>query len=1065
MNRRHPLRRTAALVNISLAIVPSSLLFLPPSVAHAQLPAPTEEPAVGGRMPALSPDGKQLAFVWRGDIWVSPISGGRGYPVTSHVDFDGYPIFSPDGKWIAFTSTRNGNADIFVVPAAGGTARQITFSAGGETATDWTPDGKYLLFVGRRDTVNTGIFSIDVATLRFKRLTEDYKGLSEATYSPDGKTLAFQRSGFPWTRPRYHGSGAAQVWTLNLADGKRTSVVQDEKQHLWPRFLPGGKQVVTVTVGDLTPNAQWLNKPLPPLRDSAARTPNLWAFSADGKGGGKQLTHFVGGSVRAPAVARQSGDIVFEYGEDLYRLAPGGKDPQKITVYCGGEDKQNNVQRQVFTNSDVEESEISADGKTFGFLIRGDLWTIPVDKEKTNRNADDAVRLTDYPGFDRDFNWSKDNKQVFFVSDRSGNDRVFALDVDTKKVRPLWEGKDDARAPLPTPDGKMVAFWVRGRETAAGLYVKPAAPSQAGIPAKRIIAVPGPLQGEFSFSPDNKWIAFTRSGIESGGLNIYLAPVDGSKLPVNVTRLNASHTQPTWSPDGKYLFFQSNRDDNGLYVLPLKPEDARGDELTIKYEKPKTPVTIEIDWEDTAQRIRKVSTQNPDSDLCISDEGQIYFTSGGDAYQMSFDGKDSKKLTTTGGIASLRTSGDGKTLFFRRSGSLYTLKTTPGYPTTQVTFSAEWERNARAERAAAFNQLWRSYNNGFYDGNFHGRDWSQIRTRYEPLLTAVGTREEFATLLNMMIGEIEASHSEVGAAASPTPPPSTRQLGVYFDYAYAGPGIRVKDVPKRAPGSYAKTRIKPGEYIVAVDGKDVTLDENLYKTLSVGDRDLILLVNDKPTRTGARTVRYHALTGAEWSDLHYRNRTERLRKEVDQKSNGTLAYVHIAGMGGPNQTTFDREFYEYAEGKKGVIIDVRFNGGGNIADNLVNWLATKPYGVSVPRDGYPTPAPARGWDRPIVVLMNEQSFSNAEMFPDYMRATGLAKLVGMPTPGYVIWTWGLSLVDGTSARMPGSGVYRKDGSPMEDLGEQPDVMVPLSNEDWLADRDPQLAKAIEMLKK
>jgi tricorn protease len=186
---------------------------------------------------------------------------------------------------------------------------------------------------------------------------------------------------------------------------------------------------------------------------------------------------------------------------------------------------------------------------------------------------------------------------------------------------------------------------------------------------------------------------------------------------------------------------------------------------------------------------------------------------------------------------------------------------------------------------------------------------------------------------------------------------------------------------------------------------------------------------------------------------------------VEQKSGGKLSYVHIAGMGGGNQVTFERELYEYSIGRKGIVIDVRHNGGGNISDTLVSWLATRQHGFYVPRDGLPEPSPGRVWNKPIIVLMAESSFSNAEMFPYAMKARGLARLVGEPTPGYVIWTGGLPLVDRTGARMPGSGVYRLDGTPMEDIGEQPDVKVPLTAEDWLAGRDPQLDKAIELLMK
>ena len=1130
-------------IPVALGALYVSAVFAP---ANAQLAAPTSKPAIGARMPALSPDGKKLAFVYRGDVWVSEAEGGRAYPVTQHAEYDAYPVFSPDGQWLAFSSMRNGNWDIFVVPSTGGTPRQMTFSSGSEIATDWSPDGKYLLFTGARDTPDSTLFSLDVATLRFRALTRDYKSMSQAAYAPDGNSIVFTRQGFPITRPRYTGSGAAQIWTLGLTPASRTPVVQDEYQHLWSRFLPSGKEIVTVTVSETTPSAHAVGASTPRLSaiDNAERTPNLWVFPSDAKSSAKprRLTDFVGGSgVRSFAVARKSGDIVFEAVSDLYLLPSGSSKPQKLTLLCGGEDKENNISREVLTDG-VQEAAISPDGTNFAFGLRGDIWTIPVEKAKT-RNADLANRLTDYAGFDRDFNWSADGKTIYFVSDRANNDRIYALDAATRSVKPVWKGNADARAPKISPDGKMLGFWVAGSADAdgkgtGGLYIKtipgpaptptptvtptntptpapapptaPATPNPApaaaapadapapaappapatgtaapatptkeelakieAAPAKRILALPQSAQGDFSWSPDMKWVAYTRRGVESTGYNVWIMPADGSGQAVNVTRLNAWHGMPTWSPDGKYLFFASDRAGRGLYVLPLQPEDAREDELEIKFEKPKNPVKVEINFEDTPQRIRLLTTQTPDGDLTATLGGQLYFLSGGDAWSCSYDGKDVKKLTSTGGISQLSVSADGKSLCLMREGGLYSMKVSAadgavagGGTPAAVTFSASFERDVRAERQAAFTQFWRSYNTRFYDGQFHGRDWDAIRDRYELLLDSVGTRDEFASLLNRMVGELESSHSEVSAAPSPIKSPSTRYLGITYDYSYVGPGLRVLGVPKRAPGSYTKTLIKPGEYIMAVDGKDVTLDENLFKVLNdKGDRDFELLVSSKPSKDGARTVKYKALAWGDWSDIYYRNRIDRSRRTVEANSNGKLAYVHIAGMSGNNQTTFDRELYEYADGKEGVIIDVRFNGGGNISDTLINWLGIKPYGQYIPRDGYVDPGPARSWKKPIVVLMNEQSMSNAEMFPYGMRATGLAKLVGMPTPGYVIWTVGMGLVDGTGARMPFQGVYRADGSPMEDQGEQPDVRVPMSTEDWLSERDPQLDKAVEILLK
>jgi tricorn protease len=296
------------------------------------------------------------------------------------------------------------------------------------------------------------------------------------------------------------------------------------------------------------------------------------------------------------------------------------------------------------------------------------------------------------------------------------------------------------------------------------------------------------------------------------------------------------------------------------------------------------------------------------------------------------------------------------------------------------------------------------------------------------------------------------------------PSPASPHLGFTFDYTHPGPGIKVKDAPHGAPGWYTKTRVDPGEFVLAINGQDVSLNEELYRIINDRqDREFEFLVGSNTNKADARTVKYKALTSDEWTQLNYQNRVERVRDYVEEKSGGRIGYLHIASMGQQNQQQFEREAYEYIVGKESMIIDVRFNNGGNIADTLVEWLQRKPHGWVRPRDGVREPVPFHAWDRKMVVLQNEHSYSNAEIFPNAMRTRGLAQLIGRPTPGYVIWTDSLSLVDGTRARMPMTGAYRIDGTPMENLGEKPDIEVPLSPDDYLANRDPQIGKAIEVL--
>ncbi len=1026
--------------------------------ASAQLTPSEHKPIVGARMPALSPDGRQLAFVYRGDIWLAPASGGRATPLTQHIETDAYPLFSPDGRWVAFASRRNGNMDIFAVPAEGGLARQLTWHSGHELPQGWSPDGRFLIFSGKRDTPDYGLFTVDTTNLRTELLAEDYAPLYSPNFSPDGRKVVYGRYGFHWTRPRYHGSGAQQIWILDRDKGTQRPLTTNEFQHLWTRFLPDGKSVVTVTVGDVTPSSSPLNEPIAPFLDTAERTPNLWRLDLTGKT--RRLTSFIGGEVRCPSVAAKSGDIAFEYGADLWLLKSPKKQPERLKLLVAADEKQTTRRRERNTTG-VSEAELSPDGKTFAFGLHGDIWTIATDKPKgiAGRGTEFAKRLTDWEGDDSDFSWSPDGKKLYFTSDREFTTRLYEMDLKTGKSRPLWNRDEDIIRVSASPDGKNLAFWVSGRE--GGLYVLPL----DGGEARRVVRLPGSQfrgngGGDFAWSPDMKWLAYSAKS-ESRAFNIFVVRASGGE-PVNVTRLYAQHQEPAWSPDGKYLYFQSDRENSGLYALPLQKETFRATDTDLKYEKPGTNVVVEIDFEDISRRIRKISTQSPQSDIMTTPEGAIVFLSEGDVWSVSYDGKETKRLTTGGGKQGLRVSKDGKRMSYLQGGDMFTASL--GGSGEKVAFVAEWERDVRAERKAAFTQFWNAYHRSFYDPNFHGRDWAAIRDRYEPLLDATETNDEFASLLHMMIGELEASHSEITPATGGPTSPVTPHLGFTLDYSYAGPGLRVRTVPAGAPGSYKKTEIRPGDYILAINGKDVTLDEKLYQAINdKQDREFDFLVSTNAERKGARTVKYKVLTAEEWDDLNYKNRTDRLRKHVEEKSGGKAGYVHLQAMQTGNQIKFEREVYEYMSGKEAMIIDVRFNRGGNIADTLIDWIERKPHGWVRPRDAAPEPAPYHAWEKKCIVLMNEHSYSNGEIFPAAMRTRGLARLVGMPTPGYVIWTSDLRLVDGTGARMPQGGAFRLDGTNLENNGEQPDYRVPLTPGDWLADRDPQLDKAIELV--
>ncbi len=1070
----------------------------------------------------------RVAFSYMGDIWTADDNGQNVQRLTVHSARDIYPRFSPDGKWIAFSSDRNGNLDVFIIPAKGGDAKQLTFHSADDNVLGWTPDSRNVLFSSQRgEDFMAKLYTVSVDGGLEHSAGPDM-GIA-GSYSPDGKKLAINRKGQVYWRKYYRGAYNTDVTVMDLASKKFTDLTTFEGIDSWPMWAHDGFIYFVSDREDGKSNTGLTN---------IWRVPEGGGPDSDKKA--QQITTFKSGDVRFPSISADGKTIVFEHDFGVSKLDVATRKVTPIKIDISTEVQENMTDMRTFT-SRVDQYNVAPNGRRIALSIHGEIFTTPVD-------GGDLTQITDDPARDQDPVYSPDGKQIAFISDRSGREEIHLVAADGVGGAQRVTDQDSIKSNLSwSPDSKLLAFNTLDDK----LFVYDVASKQTRLAAS---STKGNISGAV-WSPDGKWIAYSKADA-SRSTNIYLTPVvsNGTGGQERVVTFDSDGSrQPKFSADSKKLYFtrfaggaggRGGRGGGGggaqIYVIALEKQDHDPEDTdTADADAEAAPAApagrgggrggnaaanvpvkdAVIDWDGLKRRTREV-TRMPSGVQAyvpaVDSRTLIFVTSEGAGlrtvpviYSTTDDGRRQTRLSAGGGdaaagggrggrggggagggggIRNLNLTRDGRTLFYEEGGSVYSINVGVGGATgggrnadptaappggagarRQITFTAKVKVAKQAEWAEMFSDAWRTMKYRFYDSNMHGYNWDGARAKYQPLVEYVADKYELMNIINEMIGELNASHT--GAAVGPGARENavtTSHLGLDLVPDETAGRFKVAYVYEDGPCDKDWVKVKAGDYLIAIDGAPVTADTNYWKLLSNErlNRRVLVTFNDKPSEDGAWKSRVDPITAAAYSQLRYERWVKDRRADVDKLSGGKIGYLHIQAMDPPSLAKFEKEIHENRD-KKALVIDQRWNGGGNIEQELLAILVQKEYQIWRPRGTDEDGRPFAGYFGPKIVLQNWRSASNAEMFPAGFKALGLGKTVGTPTMGAVIGTGSYSLIDGSTVRTPGVGVFLADGkhTNMENYGVQPDIRIENSPEDNLAGKDRQLEAAVaELLK-
>ncbi|WP_291155626.1 S41 family peptidase [Gemmatimonas sp. UBA7669] len=1086
---------------LSLALAALAVLPAPGALDAQSSRNSADTPVRFARYAHVANDGT-IAFTWHDDIWVANADGSNPRRLTAHVARDFMPRFSPDGRWIAFTSNRMGNNDVYVVPVGGGEPRQLTWYSGDDQALYWTPDGREIVMSSNRGVAAWGspLYRLPLDGTQPRPMAMDI-GRS-GMIKQDATLVAFNRSLPSYWRKGYRGNSNADIAVQDLRTGQITELTDTEL-----------KQFQSFT-HDVHP--MWGADGQIYFASERDGIFNLWRIAPSG-GAPQQVTRHKEDGVQFPAISPDGKRIIYENDFELWTLDVPGGTPRKLALRLAADPKENAISL-LTTSNRADGFAPSPDGNQVAVDFHGEIVIVPSEAGVGERTA-----VTSSPWRERYQSWSPDGRSMAYVSDESGEEEVWVYDLASAQRRKLTTQESIKGDLTWAPSSRKLAYTGANRlweVDVAGGAPRELAFNQAG----------GFTIGQYS--ADGNWLTYTKRDDDQNA-DVFVFDVR-NRREVNVTRNPFNDTNGVLTPDGKHVVFTSTRD-NGvsqLFVVPLArltedPNDPlvrerqrrsagsgaggngtsggapaareRGDSTNAGAA---APFTVTIDAEGIADRATQLTRGSVAvGAFFLSRDGRtVYFTAGGgggfggggqnaavDAespnvglFAIGVDGQNRRRIA--GGVyPQLTPTHDRRAVFFRRparggddadGGSGFEISrlvlATP-QRAEPVNFSFPVRVDERAEREQLFEESWRVMKYRFYDEKMHGRDWNAIKARYKPLLAHVGTNEDVYDLANEMIGELNASHTGVNGPPSRRMPSvyTTRHLGFELEPDASG-RYRVGHIYKNGPADKEWLGITRGEYVLAVNGTELKSGENYEQLMATAMNEYIpVRLARSASGEGARTVRIASVTSL--TDIKYEEWVANNRAQVEKETNGDIAYVHIRSMNQPSLARFRNEIDQYSN-KKGIIVDIRYNGGGNIDQELIDILERKPYQFWNNRNG------SRTWGRrprqaiagPKVMMINARSGSDSEVTPMAFRQLGLGTIVGNPTAAAVIATGSYTLINGGTIRTPGSLVVTYDptkpnnyGVNLENLGVPPDVWVKNSPNDEVKGVDRELQTAIQ----